>query len=82
MEGLSQETNPAALRCHPPMGQCVDSAGDNVLSESGSVVDAVNCAVKVQRELAQRNEALSENRRMEFCMGVNSGDVVEEGGRI
>ncbi len=63
-------------------GRVVDSPGDNILSEFGSGVDAVNCAVEVQRELAERNAELSENRRMEFRIGVNSGDVVQEGERI
>ncbi|MBC8176252.1 MAG: tetratricopeptide repeat protein [Deltaproteobacteria bacterium] len=63
-------------------GRVVDSPGDNILSEFGSSVDAVNCAVEVQRELAERNAELSENRRMQFRIGVNSGDVVEEGERI
>jgi len=63
-------------------GRVVDSPGDNILSEFGSSVDAVNCAVEVQRELAERNAELSENRRMQFRIGVNSGDVVEEGARI
>lgn len=46
------------------------------------MVDAVNCAVAVQRELAERNAELPENRKMEFRIGVNLGDVVEEGEQI
>ncbi|UCB49258.1 MAG: guanylyl cyclase, partial [Deltaproteobacteria bacterium] len=63
-------------------GRVVDAAGDNLLAEFGSVVDAVNCAVEVQRELAERNEELPYSRRMEFRIGINLGDVVEEEGRI
>jgi adenylate cyclase len=63
-------------------GRVVDSPGDNILAEFGSVLDAVNCAVEAQRELAERNENLPENRKMRFRIGVNSGDVVEEGERI
>ena len=63
-------------------GRVVDSPGDNILSEFGSSVDAVNCAVEVQRELAERNAELPENRRMQFRIGVNLGDAVEEGERI
>jgi len=63
-------------------GRVVDSPGDNVLAEFGSGVDAVNCAVEVQRELAERNEELSADRKMEFRIGVNLGDVVQEGERI
>ena len=63
-------------------GRVVDSPGDNVLSEFASVVDAVECAVKVQEELKTRNEELPENRRMEFRIGVHHGDVIEDEGRI
>ncbi|MFC1885615.1 tetratricopeptide repeat protein [Thermodesulfobacteriota bacterium] len=63
-------------------GRVVDSPGDNLLAEFGSVVDAVRCAVEVQEELRVRNAELTENRRMNFRIGVNLGDVVEEEGRI
>lgn len=63
-------------------GRVVDSPGDNVLAEFGSGLDAVNCAVEVQRELAERNEELPEERRMVFRIGVNSGDVIQEGEQI
>ena len=63
-------------------GRVVDAPGDNLLAEFGSVVDAVNCAVEVQRELGERNEELAYSRRMEFRIGVNLGDVLEEEGRI
>jgi TolB-like protein/class 3 adenylate cyclase/Flp pilus assembly protein TadD len=63
-------------------GRVVDTPGDNILAEFTSVVDAVNCAVEIQRELAERNEDLSEDKRMQFRIGVNIGDVVEEEGRI
>ena len=63
-------------------GRIVDTPGDNILAEFASVVDAVNCAVEMQRELAERNAELPENRRMQFRIGVNLGDVIEEKGRI
>lgn len=63
-------------------GRVVDAPGDNLLAEFGSVVDAVKCAVEVQREMAERNVELPENCRMQFRMGVNLGDVFEEGYRI
>jgi len=63
-------------------GRVVDATGDNLLAEFSSVVDAVNCAVEIQRELAERNVRLHSERRMEFRIGVNLGDVVEEGERI
>ena len=63
-------------------GRVVDSPGDNLLAEFGSVVDAVNCAVEIQRELAEKNTELPPARQMEFRIGVNLGDVIEEEGRI
>ena len=63
-------------------GRVVDSPGDNLLAEFSSVVDAVQCAVAVQKEFQARNAELPENRRMEFRIGVNLGDVIEEGDRI
>jgi class 3 adenylate cyclase len=63
-------------------GRLVDSPGDNLLAEFASVVDAVQCAVEIQRELQARNQELPEHRRMEFRIGVNLGDVIEEGDRI
>jgi len=63
-------------------GRVVDSPGDNLLAEFLSVVDAVRCAVEIQEELRVRNAELPENRRMIFRIGINLGDVVEEGDRI
>jgi TolB-like protein/class 3 adenylate cyclase/Tfp pilus assembly protein PilF len=63
-------------------GRVVDSPGDNLLAEFLSVVDAVRCAVEIQEELRVRNAELPENRQMKFRIGVNLGDVVEEGERI
>jgi TolB-like protein/Flp pilus assembly protein TadD len=63
-------------------GRVVDSPGDNVLAEFASVVDAVESAVEIQKELKAKNAELPENRRMEFRIGINLGDVVEEGERI
>jgi adenylate cyclase len=63
-------------------GRVVDSTGDNLLAEFASVVDAVQCAVEVQQVLSAKNEAYPENRRMYFRIGINLGDVIEEGDRI
>jgi adenylate cyclase len=63
-------------------GRVVDAPGDNVLAEFASVVDAVECAVEIQKELKARNVELPENRRMEFRIGVNLGDVIEDGEQI
>jgi adenylate cyclase len=54
----------------------------NLLAEFTRVVGRVRCAVEVQEELRVRNAELPENRRMEFCIGINLGDVGEEGERI
>ncbi|MDH3558055.1 MAG: adenylate/guanylate cyclase domain-containing protein, partial [Deltaproteobacteria bacterium] len=63
-------------------GRVVDSPGDNILAEFTSVVDTVNCAVEIQRELAERNADLPNERKMQFRIGVNLGDVIQEGERI
>jgi len=63
-------------------GRVVDAPGDNLLAEFTSVVDAVNCAVEIQRELAERNTELAYNRQMQFRIGVNLGDVIEDDGNI
>ncbi len=63
-------------------GRVVDSPGENILFEFTSVVDAVNSAVEIQRELAERNAELPAERKMEFRIGINLGDVIQEGERI
>ncbi|MHC4459141.1 MAG: adenylate/guanylate cyclase domain-containing protein [Planctomycetota bacterium] len=63
-------------------GKVLDSPGDNLLAEFVSVVDAVQCAVAVQKEIKARNDELPENRRMQFRIGINLGDVIEEEERI
>jgi len=57
-------------------GQVVDTAGDSVLATFDSPVEAVGCAVEIQDELAQRNRRLAEDRRMQFRIGINLGDVI------
>ena len=63
-------------------GRVVDAVGDNLLAEFISVIDAAECAVKIQKELNTRNTELPEDKRMEFRIGINLGDVVEDGGKI
>ena len=63
-------------------GRIVDSPGDNILADFTSVVDAVNCAVEIQRDLAERNAELPDNRKMQFRIGVNLGDIIDEDDRI
>ena len=50
------------------------------MAEFASVVDAVQCAVEIQQVLKAKNAVLSETRRMEFRIGINLGDVIEEPG--
>src|SRR5580658_401670 len=59
-------------------GRIVKSTGDGFLVEFASVVDAVRCAVEMQREMAARNAGLRLERRLEFRIGINLGDIVAE----
>jgi adenylate cyclase len=63
-------------------GRVVDAPGDNVLAEFASVVDAVQCAAEIQRELQSRNATLPAARQMRFRIGINLGDVIVEGERL
>jgi len=63
-------------------GRVVDSPGDNILAEFANVVDAVEAAVEIQNKLKEKNADLPENRRMVFRIGINLGDVIQEGERI
>jgi len=63
-------------------GRVVKNTGDGLLSEFPSVVDAVRCAVEVQREMIARNAATPAERRIEFRMGINLGDIIIEHGDI
>ena len=63
-------------------GRVVDSPGDNILAEFASVIDAVRSAVEIQQELEAKNAELPDERKMEFRIGVNLGDVIHEQERI
>jgi adenylate cyclase len=63
-------------------GRFVNSAGDSVLAEFASVVEAVNCAVDIQSKLKAENESIQPERRMELRIGVKLGDVMVEGAQI
>ena len=63
-------------------GRVVDSPGDNLLAEFASVMDAVQCAAAIQHELKTRNDSLADERKMEFRIGINLGDVIVDGERI
>jgi class 3 adenylate cyclase len=60
-------------------GRVVGTAGDSVLAEFGSSVEAVRCAVEIQETLATRNESLPEPERLQFRIGINLGDVIVDG---
>ena len=63
-------------------GRVVDAKGDNILAEFASVVDAVRCGVEIQKELKTRNADFPEKRKMEWRIGINLGDVIEEDNTI
>src|SRR5262249_21261222 len=63
-------------------GRIVGTAGDSVLAEFASVVDAVQCTVVIQQTLKAENARLPAERRMEFRIGINLGDVMVEGEQI
>src|SRR6201993_1932887 len=59
-------------------GRIVKNTGDGLLAEFGSVVDAVHCAVEIQRGMAEREPEVPEERRISFRIGINVGDVIAE----
>ena len=63
-------------------GRVVGTSGDSILAEFPSVVNAVECAVRMQRDLAERNAGLRETERMLFRIGINLGDVMVDGGDL
>jgi TolB-like protein/class 3 adenylate cyclase/Tfp pilus assembly protein PilF len=63
-------------------GHIFSSAGDGIVAEFPSVVEAIRCAVEIQNEIAERNESVSEKERMQFRIGVNLGDVIAEGNNV
>src|SRR6202007_1303143 len=71
--------NPGIAAHH---GRIVKTTGDGLLVKFASVVDALCCAVAVQREMAERNAAIPVERRIEFRVGIHQGDIVVEDGDI
>ncbi len=63
-------------------GRIVSTAGDSILAEFASVVDAVQCAAEIQRDMAVRSEGVAEDKRIQFRIGVNLGDIIVEGDDI
>jgi class 3 adenylate cyclase len=84
--GIDEEGTLADLKGHlravvDPMitehrGRIVKTTGDGLLVEFASVVDAVRCAVDIQRQMAERNIAIPAERRIEFRVGLNVGDII------
>jgi adenylate cyclase len=77
LKALRRELADPKIKQHH--GRIVKTTGDGLLIEFVSVVDAVRCAVEVQREMARRNADMSSDRRIEFRMGINLGDIIKEG---
>jgi class 3 adenylate cyclase len=66
----------------PYRGRIVKTIGDGLLVEFQSVVDALRCAVEIQREMAERNKQIASERRIEFRIGIHQGDIIAEDGDI
>jgi adenylate cyclase len=77
LKALRRELADPKIKEH--RGRIVKTTGDGLLVEFASVVDAVRCAVEVQREMAERNAAAPSDRRIEFRMGINVGDIIRDG---
>ncbi len=89
--GADEEATVRDLKTHQsvilPMiasfsGRVIDTAGDGILAEFASVLNAVNCAVAIQKTMAERNASVDPARRMQFRIGVNQGDVICDDTRI
>jgi len=63
-------------------GKVLHYAGDAILAEFASAVVAVTCAIDIQRDLAARNHGVSEDRKLQFRIGVNLGDVIADRGEL
>src|SRR5262250_1724387 len=77
LKALRRELADPKIKEH--RGRIVKTTGDGLLIEFGSVVDAVRCAVEVQREMAERNVDVPPDRRIEFRLGINLGDIIKDG---
>src|SRR5207248_3278706 len=63
-------------------GRIVKNTGDGALVEFGSVVDAVRCAVEIQRSVAEQNASFAQDTRIEFRIGIHVGDIIFDGDDI
>jgi adenylate cyclase len=77
MKAIRRELGDPKVKEH--RGRIVKTTGDDLLVEFASVVDAVRCSVEVQRAMAARNTAIPPERRIEFRMGINLGDIIKDG---
>ena len=77
LKALRRELADPKIKEH--RGRVVKTTGDGLLIEFGSVVDAVRCAVEVQREMAARNVVVPPDRHIKFRMGINLGDIIKDG---
>jgi adenylate cyclase len=77
LKALRRELADPKIKEH--RGRIVKTTGDGLLLEFASVVDAVRCAVEVQREMAERNAGVPPDRRIDFRMGINLGDIIKDG---
>ena len=77
LKALRRELADPKIKEH--RGRIVKTTGDGLLIEFASVVDAVRCAVEVQREMAERNADVPPDSRIEFRMGINVGHVISDG---
>jgi adenylate cyclase len=89
--GTDEEGTLNALRAHREVvdglvvahrGRVFGSAGDSIVAEFPSAVEAINCAVEIQQEMDERNEPVATDKRLEFRIGINIGDVMAEGGNL
>ena len=76
LRGLRSDLIDPAISVHH--GRVVKRTGDGILIEFRSVVDAVRCAIEVQKGMVERNAGLPPERRIEFRVGINLGDVVDD----
>jgi adenylate cyclase len=80
LQALRRELIDPTISAHH--GRIFKTTGDGILVEFASVVDAVRCAVEVQRAMAERNVGVDADRRAEFRIGINVGDIVIDGSDI
>ena len=76
LKAIRREVGDPKVKEH--RGRIVKTTGEGLLIEFASVVDAVLCAVEMQREMAERNADVAPGRRIEFRMGINVGDIIKD----